>query len=158
MDKIRSEIRWEAPEFKNPEKGVSWYWLSMIIAVVLLAIAVWQKNFLFGFFIVIAEILLLTWADKTPRMISFTINDAGISIGEQLFYPYSEFSSFSVNKESKEEWRHVALNFSKRLRPSMKIYVPESQFEEIIKSLKIGVKEIEAEPSFFDALQDILRF
>ncbi|MDP3892652.1 hypothetical protein, partial [Nocardioides sp.] len=66
-------IEWRAPEFYYREKGVSWYWLSIIAAIVILSVSVWQKNFLFAVFVVIAEILMLVWAGRKPREISFSL-------------------------------------------------------------------------------------
>ena len=61
------EIQWHAPEFEYRAKTMSWYWLSILLAVVILALAVWQKNFLFGIFVIVAEILILVWANREPR-------------------------------------------------------------------------------------------
>ena len=65
------ETTWKAPEFQYRSKGVSWYWMSIIIAVAIIAFAIWEHNFLFGIFIVIAEILLITWGNEAPRTIDF---------------------------------------------------------------------------------------
>ncbi len=58
------EINWEAPEFEYREKDVSWYWISIIAAAAIIAFSVWQRNFLFGFFIVIAEMLVIDGAGE----------------------------------------------------------------------------------------------
>ena len=78
MEKI--VIEWKAPEFEYREKDVSWYWLSIIAAVVILGAAVWQKNFLFAVFVVIAEILMLVWAGRKPREITFSLNEKGLTM------------------------------------------------------------------------------
>lgn len=60
------EIKWQAPEYEYREKTVSWYWISIVVAALVIAFSVWQKNFLFGFFIVIAEMLFIVWGNRTP--------------------------------------------------------------------------------------------
>lgn len=70
-------MAWEAPEFEHREKDISWYWISIIVATLIIAFAVWQKNFLFGFFIVIAEILFVLWGNEKPRTVEFRITNKG---------------------------------------------------------------------------------
>ena len=71
-------IKWEAPEFELREKGVGWYWTTIIIAVLMLGAAVWQGNFLFAVLVVIGEILVLVWSGKEPPMVTFRITDKGL--------------------------------------------------------------------------------
>ena len=42
------ETTWEAPEFEYREKEVSWYWISIIAAALIIAFSVWEKDFLFA--------------------------------------------------------------------------------------------------------------
>ena len=42
-------IEWQAPAFRYYPKDVSWYWLSFIIAILIMAFAIWQNNFLLPF-------------------------------------------------------------------------------------------------------------
>ena len=73
------EVVWDAPEFEYREKGISWYWLSIIAAACIIAFAAWFRNFLFGFFIVIAEILFIVWGNRQPRTVEFKLDDSGIA-------------------------------------------------------------------------------
>ncbi len=93
------EIVWRAPEYEFHEKGVSWYWLSIIAAAIVVAFAVWEKNFLFGLFIVIAEILLIVWGNREPRLVGFSINESGVAIEGAKSYSFKDFESMSVGDE-----------------------------------------------------------
>src|ERR1700739_3361867 len=93
------EITWQAREYDYPEKSVSWYWISIIISVLILGLAVWQKNFLFGFFIVVAEVLILSWANRTPPLIDFKLDEKGLLIGTEKQHAYSEFEAWSVEND-----------------------------------------------------------
>ena len=42
-------IVWEAPEYEYHPKGVSWHWMSLVIAGALIIFFVWMENFLFVF-------------------------------------------------------------------------------------------------------------
>ena len=74
------EIAWEAPEFEYRHKDISWYWISIIVAVVCIGFAAWQKNFLFGFFVLVAEILILAWANQQPAIFNFRLTEKGLFI------------------------------------------------------------------------------
>ena len=87
-------ITWQAPEFQYREKGVSWYWLSIIVVAAIIAFAIWQRNFLFGVFMVIAEILLIVWANAVPKVFDFSLTENDLAIGEAKNYRISLFESF----------------------------------------------------------------
>ena len=63
------EIEWQAPEYFHYQKDVSWYWLVLILGIVTIVFALWQKNFLFAVFVIIAEVLLFYWGRTQPRVI-----------------------------------------------------------------------------------------
>lgn len=154
MDKFK--IEWSAPEFEYREKGISWYWLSVIIAILMLAFAISQKNFLFAFFIVVAEILTLVWGNKEPAILTFKTDEKGISAGEN-FYNWSEFQTFSVNEDI-EGWNELSFRFKNSLKPNLKIKVPQSKLVELQKNISALLPQIEEEPSFIDSLEKLIKF
>ncbi len=151
------EIKWQAPEFDYREKDISWYWLSVIIAVILLSAAIWQKNFLFVIFIILAEILILVWANREPATIEFKLDEKGLTIAGKKFYPSSEMDAFGLKEES-EEWSKLIFRFRRRFQPLLKIKIPRSRSAEIEKALTAVVKKTEFEDSFLDNLQKFLGF
>ena len=155
---LKFEIVWQAPEFEYREKDVSWHWISVIVAVFLLSAAVWQKNFLFGFFIVVAEILILVWANQKPRTIEFKLDEKGFAIGKNTFYPYREIAAFSLNEEVGNEWTDLAFRFQRSFRPPLKIQIPKQRFSEIEKALAPVVPRIDFEESFLETLERLLGF
>jgi len=152
------EVKWTAPEFEYRPKSVSWYWISIIVAVIILAIAVWQKNFLFGFFVVLAEILLLTWANREPSLVNFTLTDKGLSVGDHKFYAFTDMESFSSDVSEGEEWPNLFFQFRRRLKPLLRIRVPKNQAVEIEKTLKTILRQTEHERSLLDALEELIGF
>jgi hypothetical protein len=151
------EIEWQAPEFEYREKDVSWYWITIIIASIIIAFAVWQKNFLFGFFIVVAEILVITWGNQKPRIYPFLLNETGITIGANKSHLYKEFETWSV-EDADEEFVEMAFTFRGKFRPPLKILAPKDHIEEIRKNLKPLLKEVEHEPTLIDSIEKFLRF
>lgn len=152
------EIVWQAPEFEYYEKDVSWYWLSVIVAVIVLSAAVWQQNFLFAVFIVVAEILVLVWAAQQPRMVEFRIDEKGLLIGGKKFYPYAEIIGFSADENGEDEWPELMFRFQRRLQPTVRIKTPKARFGEIEKALAPLVRKIEFEESFLESLERFLGF
>lgn len=150
-------INWQAPEFEERPKGVSWYWLSIIIAAIILGISIWQKNFLFGFFVVIAEMLVITWGNREPGMVAFSLDDKGLSVGQHKKYSYAELDKFSV-EESESEWKNIFLHFKSRFKPSLKIKAPASKIEEIKANLSSIVPEADHQPSLMDSIEEFIGF
>jgi hypothetical protein len=152
------EITWEAPEFDYRPKDVSWYWISIIVAIVILGLAIWQRNFLFGFFIVIAEIMVLIWGSREPEMVKFKLTEKGIFVGEVKFHAYEEIARFSLYDGYDENWPNLYLEFRSRLRPTLKIKLPKNRLAEIQKTLKLFLPQTEHQPSLLEALEELTKF
>ena len=146
------ETTWEAPEFEYREKEVSWYWISIIAAALIIAFSAWQKDFLFGFFIVIAEMLFIVWGNKVPKVIPFTLTDTEIDIGGYKNYSMKEFESWSVDSDG-VEWADVMLYFRSRIHPPLALIVPEGKLAELRANLKTVLKEIEHQPTLIDSIE-----
>src|ERR1700733_6944474 len=140
------EITWEAPEFEYHEKDISWYWITIIVAALIIAFSVWERNFLFGLFIVIAEILVIMWGSQEPRMVAFVLNDSGIEVGEHKFHALKEFESWSAI-EIDNGWADLVFNFRAKLKVPLKVIVPHDMLDDIRKNLKTVLREVEHETS-----------
>jgi len=151
------EINWEAPEFEYRPKTVSWYWLSIIIAAAIIAFAIWERNFLFGIFVVIAEILFIAWGNEVPRTIGFSLSENNLKVGDAKQYPIRLFESFSVN-EQEGEWTELFFLFKAKLKTPLKIMLPKAKLEEVRKNVRTILREVEFEPSLLDSLEKIIGF
>jgi hypothetical protein len=151
------EIHWQAPEFEYREKTVSWYWISIIAAACIIAFAVWERNFLFGLFVVVAEILVITWANREPREIDFELTDSGLTVGPHKYHALKEFESWSA-EEFAVGWSEIAFNFRAKLRTPLKILAPTETLDEIRKNLKLILREVEHQTTLIEAIEKLLRF
>ncbi len=151
------EIAWEAPEFEYLEKDVSWYWISIIVAACIVAFAVWFRNFLFGFFIVVAEVLLIVWGNRAPRTIEFLVSDEGVAIDVHKTYGIKEFESWSTESLN-DDWSELFFNFRSRVRPPIKLLVPADRLADLRTNLKAILKEVEHQASLLDSIEKFLRF
>ena len=155
----KRELQWEAPEFDYRDREISWYWISIIIAAVMIAFAVWQKNFLFGIFIIIAEVLVIIWGNNAPRLITFIFNEKGVGIKNGKFYPFAELETFSIDRAPEDEmWDEIIFHFHDRFKLPMKIKFPKRHIEAVQKDMKEILKEIDYEPTFFDSLEKLIGF
>lgn len=152
------EIKWQAPEFEYREKSVSWYWISIIAAIVMIGIAVWQRNFLFGLFIIVAEILILAWANHEPPLRHFSINEKGLVLSDEKKYRYEDFENFSLDDSLSEDWPDLFFQFRRRLRPFLKIKIPKENSAEIQKVLSSVLPQVEHERSLLDSIEKIIGF
>lgn len=151
-------INWQAPEFDYREKNIAWYWLSIVAAILLLAFALWQKNFLFAVFILFGELLILTWSIRRPGTIDFSLTEKGFSIGKMHFYPIDDIKSFSIESDTNTDapWLDLVLRFKRQLRPTLLVKVPKSEADKIIGALKQYAMQTPFEPTFSDTFGKFL--
>ncbi|MBI4085380.1 MAG: hypothetical protein HY432_02665 [Candidatus Liptonbacteria bacterium] len=154
----RFSIEWQAPEFEYREKDVSWYWLSAMIAAILLSASIWQKNFLFTIFIIVAEILVLVWAGRKPRTLLFKIDEKGLTINRNKFYPYSQMEAFSIREGASNEWAEAVFKFRKGARHLIKALIPAKRAAEIEKALAPVLDKKDFEEGLIDSMERFLGF
>lgn len=153
------EITWAAPEFEYREKDVAWYWVSIIAAALIIAFSVWQKDFLFGLFIVIAEMLFIVWGNRVPAIVPFTLTDTEIAIGGYRSYLMKEFESWSVDSAGDgAEWAELMFYFRSHLHPPLVVIVPEEKLADVRANMKTVLKEVEHQPTLLDSIEKFLRF
>jgi len=145
------EIIWQAPEFQYRHKELEWYWLSIIAAGILFLFALWQKNLLFAIFIVIAEIMLIVWANELPKNLQFKINKNGVQIGGLKSYYFEELGGFHIC-EKEGGWGELVLKTRNKLHAYVKILVFNKDIPEIKKFLKEKLPEMEYQESLSDHL------
>lgn len=153
-------LEWRAPEYTDRPKHISWYWISIVVAVLILIATIWQRNFLFAIFVVLAEILILTWGERPPQMVDFLLTEKGLTIGGEKFYPWGEFKSFSIEKEEVEhlDWLEIVFFFDSHVKPTLKVRGPQAEIENIHQALAKKLPEVKWEPSLLDALEHFLHF
>ena len=89
------EISWRAPEYAYYQKSPDWFWAVGIIAVVLVAVAYFTSNLLFGFLIVVGGAAFALFGARKPNIIRASISNEGLHIGNRLF-PYETLQSFWI--------------------------------------------------------------
>ncbi len=154
------DIRWEAPEFEHRPKTTRWYWSTIGVAIAFLLLAIWQKSFLFGLFVIIAELLIIVWAAEEPPMIKFDLSERGLQVGEHKFYPMRELAWFSADLEGAFDpaYPDILIHFNHHFRPPIRIKAPMAWLPEIRRTLRVHVQERHFEPGFIEVLEKYLGF
>ena len=153
------DIIWKAPEFNYYEKDRKWYWLTMGLSLLILAFAIWQKNFLFAFFIVAAETLLISWGNRKPGLMDFKLTDKGLHIGEKKFYPFTQMRGFANSELEATDNGYIEtyVFFKNNLKFKTEIRWPKTEDEKIRTALRLKLKEYEYTPSWIDIVERVLR-
>lgn len=157
-DKGSQEITWQAPAFKYYPKDVSWYWMSFIIAILVMAFAIWQKNFLFAIFIFLAEISVLILARRQPESIKFKINDKGITIIDKI-YLFNDLEKFCLRPDNESKnFEELILKRKTHFIPYLKILVDAKISSSVRAILSQKLIEEEYEESLLEGILKWLRF
>lgn len=149
---------WIAPEYEFRPKEDSWFWMSVIVAVLLVAFATWQRNYLFALFVVIAEVLMIVWGAREPRLVNFHLSEKTLTIDGRRSYALAEIERWSLEEPSHSEWANVFLHFRRPYHWGTKVHVPKAHLEEIRAILRRGAKEVERDDSFIEVIEEFLGF
>ena len=152
-------IEWEAPEYEYHPKSLLWFWTTIVLAVLFLALAIWNKNFLFAVFVIIGEILILIWGAHTPQILKFKIDNKGIYLGEHTFYEFDDISNFSYTSSIWDGFQLIKLGLKSYFKINPSFLVPENITEKVKNAfLEKNIPEVEYEEHFVDSLQKFFGF
>ena len=118
---IKSEtdvISWQIPEYQSEEKTKLWYVVYSLIALALLAYAIFTQNFIFAIIIIFAAILLVVFDGGKPGKLNVTLSDQGVTVGKE-FYDYDQIQDFFIIYEPENGVKNLYLEFKRFARPSL---------------------------------------
>jgi len=151
-----NEIEWEIAFTKEVQKSNFFYIIVLGITTLLLLFSIWQKDFLFGVFIILASGTILFLSTQRPQTYKFKLTDDALIIGEdETIYPYNRFSHFHIYKYSPEEYE-LFLVFKEKFRPILRIRIYPRDIEKIRDFLSGYLPQRETEPSFWDIFSKIV--
>ena len=163
--KEKSFISWRAPEFEHRPKNESWYWMSFIAGIILMAVAVWQKNFLFAVFVVLAWITIIFSVNRKPTMWNFRIDKEGVQIslpsGDKASaktYLYSGIRGFDIHPTPGDEYKELILKQRSKFSTFVKINIFARDEEKIKSFLEEFLPHEEYDPPLADSLAKLIGF
>lgn len=86
-------LQWSAPEFVQTHKPAGWYILFGLFFLVLIAIAVFTKQYITVGLFMVMGVAIVVYANREPRVLSYRISNYGISVGEKK-YLFDDFDSY----------------------------------------------------------------
>ncbi len=149
-------LKWTASEFVDHQKTILWY-LALLGGVALLSGVLYlaTRDVLSSIAIVIAGILFAILAGRKPRVLSYEINNKGLTI-DKKFYPYSLFKSFSLFQEG----AIGAISFMplRRFMPELSIHFSPDMAGKIIDDLSLHLPNEEYVENPIDRFAKKIRF
>ena len=119
-------LQWSAPEFAKVERGVFWHLGSLVIAVLLGLFALWQANYLFLLFIVVAEVLILFMGRQKPEIFEYVITHEGIVVDERMVYNFKTLEAFAISDDNLSEYVELVLDTKKQLAQHVRLLMPRT--------------------------------
>lgn len=86
-------LTWNAPEFTFVNKPGGWFAILALFFVIMIAIAVWTKQWLSIGLFALMGVALGIYANRKPRTLNYTITTHGVYVGDKA-YPFDSFSAF----------------------------------------------------------------
>lgn len=134
MQESNNKIIWQIPEYEYREKSAFWRWLTLIIALLLIAFAAWQKNFLFAVFATIAFFTVNYFVNRFPLIWRIQISKDGVSIqtpaGEvKKKYPFEKIKGFWIrpdifsDESGKDQYKELVFKIEGKILPFLKINI-----------------------------------
>lgn len=156
---MEKEIQWSAPEYHYYEKGVAWYWLLIIIAIIVGVLALLQKNFLFMVFTALAAVLGLFWGRRQPKTVNFILNQKGLDMDGKRFYAFESLAGFALLPSyENSEISELVIKTKQQISGWIKITIASQRAEQISEFLKRNLPEIEYQESMAEHIARILKF
>lgn len=153
----KKEVSWRAAEYEYHEKDPVWYLWVVGIAIVLIFISLWQNNFFFLVFIVIAGTMVIFMGKKKPRVVEFKVDNEGIRIDKNIVYEYDDIEWFAL-RSTPGSLNEIIIKKESALNPIMRMRADSKITPEVIEILKKHVEEKEYDESLIDSVSEMLRF
>lgn len=151
-----TEISWRAAEHGFHEKGFVWYLWLVIVTGAIVIIALWQKNFFFAIFSVLAGVMVWVFSKRRPPIVEFKITDSGISVGS-TFYEYSDIDHFSTRSRP-GFLDEIIISRKTRMNPFLFIPIDSHLAVSAHALLNTKLDEVEYQETFIDTISELLRF
>lgn len=152
------ELKWVAPEFEFREKSPNWYWISIIFAVILVFVAIWQKNYLFGLVIVVAEILVIALGSQEPRLVNFHLTETHLLVDDKEKFHFTEMAHWSAENLEHKDLANILIHFHRPFNMGLKVHIPKQMLPRFREIIRLEVEELHRKEGFADFMEEFLGF
>lgn len=147
---------WTASEYIAHHKDTKYYATVIAIAIPAAVLAyVITSDIITGFALLVLGILFCLAAARKPRILTYALDDHGVTIGPRYF-PYGGFKSFSVVREG--AFANIELIPLKRFMPVTSVFCPPEMEEDVVAILADHVPYEERPAAMIDRFGRHIRF
>jgi len=149
-------LSWQASEAIHHEKHPLWFVGLIVAAAVLLAASIFLiKSWTFAVLIVVMALAVGVIGTRPPRVMSYRLSFHSLQVNDKTFSMH-DFRAFGVLQE--DSLYSIVLLPNKRFMPSVNVYFPAEQGEQIVDVFGASLPMEHVEPDFIDKLSHKLRF
>ncbi|MFH0828914.1 MAG: hypothetical protein V1907_01915 [Candidatus Kerfeldbacteria bacterium] len=138
IDHGSSLLSWKFPEIPHYAYTRMWYAIMTVIGLALLTYAIFSRNPLFAFIVIIGWSIFYYRSRQKPRVLTATIFEDGIGIGKD-FFPFDDIKNFWIIY--KPPAKTIYFTFKSALRPLIGIALEDANPVEIRKQLRRFIQE-----------------
>jgi len=146
---------WQASEFIHHQKSAGWYMTLALIVVILVAAAIITRQWFSIAVFATMTAAVVVYASKEPRILSYRIDNSGITIDNKP-NPYKSFKSYSVLKDT--GWHMIDLDPTQRFAPRVSIIFDNEDLDKITAILDTKLPRIDRDPDWIERLTRSIRF
>lgn len=156
MEEKEPIFSWEIKRQEDRQRGDNFYFIVLAVMALLLFFSIWQKNFLFGIFVIISTGTILFLSSQRQEVFSFKLYEKKIEIGENdHIYEYDRFSHFDIYEYHENDYE-LLFSFKEKLKPVLRIRIYKGDREKIEEFLKTKLSQKKTEPSLLDIISKIM--
>lgn len=122
-------LQWTAPEFEKTERGVLWHAGIVAVGALIGIFCLWQQNYVFLLFVVIAVLLMLFLNKSDATVYTYGLVPDGIEVDGELVYNLRSLTGFALIDDGASPYGELVLRRTKRLTQYVRILIPREQME-----------------------------
>ncbi len=131
-------FHWQFPETLR-KKSKKQYLIGGFVVLALFIWAIWDKNFLFAFFLILLIFTFILELRRKPLMVDFYIFEDGVGFSKK-FYPWEDIKNFRIVYEP-PKIKRLYLDFKGAFNPNTSVPLENENPVEIRRFLKKYIPE-----------------
>lgn len=150
------EFSWKITAHDVHERTPLFYAIVFGATILLLAFCLWQRNFLFGVFVLMATGTILFLSTQHNEEHPFALTESSLVIGEgESEFPYKQFSHYDIYEFARDDYE-ILLIFRDHMKQMLRVRIHAKDKETIDAILSQHVKRKPIEPTFLDIVSKII--
>ena len=151
-----TRVAWRTHEYEHADREPSWYLGVGSAALLLFIFAVWQGNFFFATFIVIAAALIVFLGRRPPRLVDIMVDEKGVTVAD-LSLPYASLVAFSFRKRP-GRLDELIVRRNRAWAPLVRMFIPDREVPRAREIMARHIPEVEHDESIIEIFADWMNF